>query len=116
MNNKNKILCALFCGVLISGLATTAMASEFRLQKSQDVQPVYPRSALSRDIEGWVDLRVTVSTDGEVSDIEVIAAEPRRVFERAAVRAVSRWQFVPPQNSGISEPQQGLFRITFAIQ
>jgi TonB family protein len=116
MNNNKRFLCALLFSLLLSVESVTAMASDFRLQKSRNVQPDYPRSALSREIEGWVDLRVTVNIDGEVSDIEIVAAEPRRVFERAAIRAANRWEFVPPRDSGIEEPQQGVFRITFALE
>lgn len=59
------------------------------------VEPYYPREALMRNIEGWVQVRFTIGPDGSVSDPEVIAAEPPRLFNREAVRAILRWKFRP---------------------
>ena len=37
----------------------------------------------------------TVSAAGTVKDAVVIASEPGTVFDRAAMRAVSKWKFKP---------------------
>lgn len=63
------------------------------LRPVSTVEPDYPREALLDRREGWVDLDVSVNADGSVEDVQVVEASPRRVFERAAVRAVSKWQF-----------------------
>jgi periplasmic protein TonB len=59
------------------------------------IEPHYPRDALLRNIEGWVQLRITINPDGSVADPEVIAAEPPRIFNREAMRAILRWKFRP---------------------
>lgn len=59
------------------------------------VEPSYPRDAIMRGLEGWVQVRFTINPDGSVSDPEVVAAEPPRVFNREAVRAILRWKFRP---------------------
>ena len=59
------------------------------------IEPQFPREALMRSIEGWVRLRFTINPDGTVADPEVIAAEPPRIFNREAVRAILRWKFRP---------------------
>ena len=56
--------------------------SNFRLIKTAGPDPQYPRKALRSGVEGWVDLRFTVAPNGQVEDIEIIGAKPRRVFER----------------------------------
>lgn len=58
-------------------------------------QPRYPRQALSRRIEGWVELAFEVDGEGRVQaeTIRVLAAEPQGVFDRAARRAIARWRF-----------------------
>lgn len=68
------------------------------------VQPQYPYDALRNNIEGEVELEFTVLADGSVADVEVIRANPRGVFEQSAVRAVSRWQFVPKRENGVGVP------------
>ena len=100
---------------------TTAIDSadsdaKFYLVKTKDVAPVYPRAAVARDREGWVDLAVTVSPDGTVESVAVIAANPKRLFERAAIRAASNWEFVPPGDSGIDTPTTRSARISFVLE
>ena len=55
----------------------------------------YPLSALSREIEGWVLVRFTVTETGSVADPEILRSEPPGVFDRAAKRAVLKWKYQP---------------------
>lgn len=59
------------------------------------IEPQYPREALLKGIEGWVRVRFTILPDGSVDNPFVVEAEPRRVFDRAAIRAILRWKFKP---------------------
>ncbi|MBP8080582.1 MAG: TonB family protein [Arenimonas sp.] len=63
-------------------------------------QPVYPPDAKRAGTAGQVVVSFTVNTDGSVSDIDIVSARPRGVFERNVQSAVRRWQFEP-----ISGPQ-----------
>ena len=87
----------------------------FKLVRTKTQSPQYPRQALLNKQEGWVDLMVTVSSDGMVESVQIVAAEPRRVFERAAIRAARKWEFEPPMDSGLSDSQQGQFRVDFVM-
>lgn len=57
------------------------------------VTPVYPPNAAAAGIEGYVEVRFTLSPSGTVVAPEVIAAEPAGVFDAAALAAVSRWRY-----------------------
>jgi len=57
--------------------------------------PVYPRKAAKTGQEGWVKVEFTVTTDGKVKDPKVVSSRPRRVFDRSALKAISRWRFRP---------------------
>lgn len=59
------------------------------------IEPNYPRDALLRGIEGWVRVSITIMPDGSVMNPQVIDSDPRRVFDREALRAVLRWKFRP---------------------
>ncbi len=59
------------------------------------VPPEYPVPALSRGIEGFVVLGFTVTEAGSVIDAEVLRSDPPNVFDRAALRAVSRFKYQP---------------------
>lgn len=59
------------------------------------IEPRYPRDALLRGLEGWVQVEFTIDPDGRVSDPIVVASEPSRVFDRSAIQAILRWKFKP---------------------
>lgn len=58
------------------------------------VDPEFPREAIQAGIErGNVKVRLWLEESGVVSRVEVVDANPRRVFDRAVVRALSQWKF-----------------------
>lgn len=64
------------------------------------VPPTYPRTALARGIEGYVEVLFTVTETGNVANPSVISASPRGVFEDVTIAAVSRWRFQPEVRNG----------------
>lgn len=81
-------------------------------QPTRRVPPEYPARAQRRGLEGYVEVRFTIRPDGSVdsNSLRVVEARPRNVFERAAMRAISRWQF--PEAAGPREARQRLvFRL-----
>jgi len=73
-------------------------AADFK--RTRYVAPVYPAQAMARGQAGEVRLRLTVDTEGRVSDAQVLAASPARVFDQAAINAVRKWQFEPVVREG----------------
>lgn len=59
------------------------------------IQPNYPRKPAMEGIEGWVKFRFTIAADGTPKNIEVVDANPKRVFDRAARKAIYKWKFKP---------------------
>ncbi len=57
------------------------------------VKPVYPAEAKAAGIEGTVCLKVTVATDGTVSNIVVKEGDPK--LTEASVEAVRQWVYEP---------------------
>jgi periplasmic protein TonB len=56
--------------------------------------PEFPSEAARAGYdEGKVKVRLTVEPSGEVTHVEVVEASPRRVFDRATVRALSQWRY-----------------------
>jgi TonB family protein len=77
-----------------------------------EVAPAYPPAAAAAGIEGYVDLRFTVSPLGTVGNVQVVEAEPQGVFEQAALAAVNRWRYTP---GNTAEPPTLTERIEFNI-
>lgn len=57
--------------------------------------PDYPRDAALAGIQGEVVIEFTVTVSGDTEDVQVIEAQPRGTFDRAARNAVMRWKFQP---------------------
>ena len=70
--------------------------------------PIYPRRALMRKIEGWVELLVTVKPDGTVEDAVVQKAEPQGIFERSALKYVLNKDFPPIFSDDQLQKQEGI--------
>ena len=80
------------------------------------VAPVYPARALSRGLEGYVDLEFTVTTAGTVRD-PVVIFSTSSLFERAATRAVLKFKYKPRVVDGVPVDVPGVkTRITFKIE
>jgi protein TonB len=78
-------------------------------------EPVYPVEALRNGTKGWVELEFTVTPNGSVRDIEVVAAEPRGVFDSAASEAVAGWRFRPRVVNGQPVAQRSTVTMRFDI-
>jgi protein TonB len=84
------------------------------LRPDGDVMPVvrpspeYPPSLIARGTEGWVQVRFAVTTIGTVRDAIVVDAEPRDVFDAAALKAIARWRYNPRVENGVAVERVGL--------
>ncbi len=72
------------------------------------IQPRYPRKAAMEGIEGWVKFKFTISPDGTPLNVELVDAQPRRVFERDARRAIYKWKFKPKVVDGKAVEQHNM--------
>jgi protein TonB len=77
--------------------------------------PRYPREALVSRTEGWVEVEFTIAADGTVKDAVVVGAQPDRVFERDALRAIARWKFKPLTVGGIPVERRARQIIEFTL-
>ncbi len=81
----------------------------------RNVSPKYPVAAVRSNQEGWVELTFTVTPEGNVDDVKVLDAEPRHVFDRAAVDAVTRWKYQPATQDGSPISAQEKRRVVFKL-
>jgi len=80
------------------------------------IQPMYPRSAAERRIEGWVLLEFTISKKGTVKNPRVIEAKPPGVFDRAALQAIRKWKYKPKIQNGVPMETVGVqVQLTFKL-
>ena len=72
------------------------------------INPKYPPDAARDGVNGWVKLRFTINEVGQVVDVEVIEAQPKRIFDREAVRALKGWKYQPQIENGVAVKQTGM--------
>lgn len=83
-----------FTGDAYLGLPVSGEADREFMPVSR-TPPQYPYQATRRRIEGWVRVSFLVTASGDVEDVVVMESEHEGIFDRAALRAVSKWKFKP---------------------
>lgn len=69
-----------------------------RVRKRQPLE--YPARAKSKEIEGYVVISLLIDRDGHVATVKIIEASPPDIFDAAALRSISKWQFEPARYEG----------------
>ena len=85
----NKSFAALAAAALFVSLGASA-----QLRPVSKVDPEFPREAQLASVEkGRVKARLTLDATGEVTRVDIVEANPRRVFDRAVTRSLSQWRY-----------------------
>jgi protein TonB len=79
-------------------------------------EPTYPSRAKRAKIEGWVNVAFTITVEGDVKDIQILAAEPEGIFENSVVNTVKNWRFKPQMLSGKAQERRVVQTIEFKLQ
>jgi protein TonB len=72
------------------------------------IAPDYPPRALSRGLEGWVQVQFTITATGTVKDPVVVNADPKNIFDDAALKAIARWRYNPRVEGGVAVERVGV--------
>jgi len=62
---------------------------------TQRILPSYPLIALAKRIEGWVELKFTVTRTGAVVDERIVRASHRQIFDLDSLIAIRQWKYLP---------------------
>ena len=76
----------------------------------------YPRKAQRLQVEGYAVIGFDVKADGSKTDLRVLEAEPRRIFDKSALQFVESLELNPPLKDGepvdLSDVQ---FKVNFKL-
>lgn len=78
-------------------------------QAVKRVQAKYPAAAAAKGQFGYVAMRFLVDGKGNVQTINVVDSFPNNVFDREAIRAVSRWKYEASGKSHIFSAELNFF-------
>jgi len=87
-----------------------------KLKRTREAPYVYPREAERNGIEGWVDIDFTIAPDGSTRDLVVRGAQPKEIFDKAALDALRKWRFEPVQRNGAPVAQRATMRVKFSLK
>jgi periplasmic protein TonB len=82
----------------VAGAPTEVAEASLTRTRKLDIE--YPQSALTRKIEGTVEIGYIVTPKGTVSDVKVLSSNPPGIFDKAATNAVSRVRYKPILEGG----------------
>lgn len=75
----------------------------------------YPSDARRAGLSGWVQIEFVVGPDGSVRSAKAVEAQPRGVFEAAAIMAARRCRFKPKMVDGKQVEQRGRRKWNFDL-
>jgi len=84
-------------------------------QLTRRVAPDYPQAAVRQGIEGFAEVRFTVTAKGTVSDVSIVQSTPPEIFDRAAIDAVRRWRYEPRTVDGKPTETQLQVKLQFKL-
>ena len=102
-------------GMFIGNFATVDKTAEGDIIPIVVIRPMYPRDAAMQGLEGWVKVEFTITPVGTVKDPRVIDADPPRIFNREALRAILKWKFKPRVVDGVAVERGATQTIEFSL-
>jgi protein TonB len=78
------------------------------------VEPEYPQLARMARVSGTVILQVTVSEEGDVTDVRVLRGHP--LLNDASVNAVRQWKYSPTLLNGEPVPVSATVTVFFNLR
>lgn len=94
MSTKSMHRGSALLGAAALALSLAASAASDTARLVHRVDPEFPREALQSGTDrGLVKARMILDGSGSVTQVEILEAAPRRVFDRAVVRSLSQWKF-----------------------
>jgi protein TonB len=101
--------------VLISALASFVNTDTYEVDSCigekfaliETVNPQWPIHSERILGIGYVDIKITVNGEGEVIERQITRSQPRRIFDRQALRALTKWKF------NASKHEERCFEVTF---
>ena len=85
---------------LLAASLMLALAAQAAPKIVKKVPPEFPSEASKKGIStGVVKAKLVIEADGKVSDVEIVEAEPKRIFDRAVKSALMEWKFEPGEKA-----------------
>jgi len=88
---------------------------ESTLTQTRSIELDYPDEAMRKHIEGWAELSFQVTPGGKVTKVVVMDSSPPKIFDNAAVRAISHMRYKPVLQNGKPILVSSKVRVAFRL-
>ena len=58
-----------------------------------NTEPAYPGEALASKGKGEVVAEISINGAGDVTNVRIVSASPRNVFDRSVITTVRKWKY-----------------------
>lgn len=99
---------------IINNLDLETVIQEAKYRKQ--VAPNYPRRSVELGQQGNVTLHALVNKDGVPSELKIMQSSGHSLLDKAALAAVSKWEFEPTKKNGITVASWVRVPVEFIIQ
>lgn len=99
---------ALISLVFITACSSTPLPERSNAALQETANPTYPIHAARNNIEGYVQMSFDISESGVPINIKVLKSVPKKIFNKAAIKALSKWRYAPKVENGKAVVQQNL--------
>ena len=80
--------------ILAAAIGAANPANADLLHPVHRIDPEFPSEAVKAGAQkGKVTARMTLDAGGKVTNVEIVEALPRRLFDRAVMRALADWRY-----------------------
>lgn len=91
---------------------TPAAPEPVVLKLISSVQPKFPIAAAREGLtQGSVTARMFIDTNGSISKVEIVNAQPKKIFDKEVISAALQWKYAP-----ISSPQINVVQFNFKLE
>ncbi|MCH8619228.1 energy transducer TonB [Undibacterium sp. TS12] len=95
----------------VAAAPAPAPVENLTLKVLSSVQPKYPGGAVRAGVtNGVVTARIHIETDGKVSQVDIVKANPPKHFDKEVIAAASQWKYAP-----ISKPLTTMLEFNFKL-
>jgi protein TonB len=109
-------LSAIAPGAGAAAPSPAVVAARYRSGSAGNAPPKYPHRARRLGYEGRVVLRVEVLPSGETGSVDIVSGSGHGILDKAAVKAVRRWRFLPATHAGVPVADTLDVPITFRLK
>lgn len=72
------------------------------------VAPAYPRSAITRGVEGYTVVEFDITAEGTVKNPRILVAYPTSIFNASSLKAIQKFKYKPHVENGVARPVFGV--------